>query len=321
MAMRAVDGSLDSVTESVDFFVDVDSISEGLHTLFVRGMDSAGNWGPTEVLILNVTKSDTIPPAPVSDVTASLEGPSLQNLNVSWILSPDDFSDVENYAVYRGSNYHRDGQGYEFVANLTAGSSYYFDLNAGHGDLADYFYSICANDSAGNCGRSESQAGKVVLNLTQGEQLISVPFYQTDQEFWKDMSTASYSAIRAYDATLSPQWRTYAPYRNAMTLTTVDHSMGIWVNITSDSRLTLAGSIRPQFAIQLKRGWNLVGFPSPESLSVSDAMLGVPYLSIEGFDASAQPFYLREYLPGDNLVPGRGYWIEVSSDSIWMIQN
>ncbi|MFQ6128827.1 MAG: M28 family peptidase, partial [Thermoplasmata archaeon] len=320
--MRAIDGSLDSVTEGVDFLIDVEKIPEGPYSLYVRGMDSAGNWGPAQSIVLTVTKSDTTPPQPVSNVTASLEGLSLENLNISWALSPDDSFDVANYALYRGSTYDTDGQGYEFIANLTVGSSYYLDPNAGHGDLSNYFYFVCANDSVGNCGMSESQAGKIILNLTKGEQLISVPFYQTDEEFWKDMSTGSYSAIRAYDPSFSgSRWRSFAPYRNARTLSTVDYSVGMWVNITSDSIFTLAGSVRPQFTIQLKKGWNLVGFPSPSPRLVSDALAGVSYFSIEGYDSSAPPFYLRKYASNEFLYPGRGYWIEASSDSIWTIEN
>ncbi|MCK4455156.1 MAG: hypothetical protein KAU99_02280 [Thermoplasmata archaeon] len=53
----------------------------------------------------------------------------------------------------------------------------------------------------------------------------------------------------------------------------------------------------------------------------SDALAGVPYVSVEGFDASAPPYYLREYASNESLEPGRGYWIRVSSDTVWTIQN
>ncbi len=320
--MSAVDGSLDSVVEGVDYLIDVSGITEGLHTLFVRGMDSSGNWGSPASVSLNVTHADTVPPLPASDVTAGLEGASLQDLNVSWMLSPDDGTDVANYAIYRGTAYDKNGQGYDFLASLPPSTRGYMDANAGDGDPSDYFYYVCANDSVGNCGMSESQGGKMVMALSQGEQLISVPFYQTDTEFWKDMSTASYSSIRAYDPTFPGSgWRAYATFRNVNTLSTVDYSTGMWVNITSNSMLALAGSVRPQFTIQLTTGWNLVGFPSPLPRLASDALAGVPYLSVEGFDASAPPYYLREYASNESLEPGRGYWIEVSSDTAWTIQN
>jgi len=54
---------------------------------------------------------------------------------------------------------------------------------------------------------------------------------------------------------------------------------------------------------------------------VSDALAGVPYISIEGYDAGAPPYYLREYASNEFMEPGRGYWIEVPSDTLWTIEN
>lgn len=320
--MAATDGSLDSVVEDVKYSIDVSGVSTGLHTLFVRGMDSVGNWGPVQSIVLNVTQGDTIPPLPAANVTASLEGASLEDLNITWNLSPDDGLDVANYAIYRGSAYDNGGQGYSFLASLPPGSSNYLDAGAGRNDSSDYYYVVCSNDTRGNCGMSESQGGKKVLNLPSGEHLVSVPFLQSSAEFWKDVSMASYSSIRAYDPTFSSSgWRTYAPFRHVDTLTTVDYSVGIWVNITSNSQLILAGSVLPQFTIQLKAGWNLVGFPSPTSRSVSNALAGVPYLSVEGYDTGSPPYFLREFTPSEFLDPGMGYWIEVASDAVWTIAN
>lgn len=320
--MAAVDGSLDSVIEDADYLVDANGLSEGMHTLYVRGMDSAGNWGSQASVVLEVTHGDTMPPLPASDVTGSLEGPSLQDVGVSWTLSPDDATDIANYALYRGTAYDKNGLGYEFLADLPPGTSGYMDPGAGYGDPSDYFYFICANDSAGNCGASESQGGKIVMNLSPGEQLISVPLYQTDAEFWKDMTTASFSSIRAYDPTFAGTgWRAFAPFRNVNTLSSVDYSIGMWVDIASNSDLTFAGSVLPQFTIQLRSGWNLVGYPSPVQRLVSDALAGVPYISIEGYDAGAPPYYLREYASNEFMEPGRGYWMEVPSDTPWTIEN
>jgi hypothetical protein len=320
--MTAVDGSLDSVIEDVDYSIEVSGLSEGLHMLYVRGMDSAGNWGSPASVQLMVTSGDTTPPLPVSDVTGSLEGGSLQDLGVTWTLSPDDATDVANYALYRGTVYDTDGLGYEFLASLPPGTSGYVDPGVGYGDPSDYFYFVCANDSEGNCGGSESQGGKIIVNLSPGEQLISVPLYQTDVEFWKDVTTASYSSIRAYDPTFTGAgWRSFSTFRNVDTLSTVDHTIGMWVTITSNSDLTFAGSVLPQFTIQLGTGWNLVGFPSPVSRMASDALAGVPFVSIEGFDITAPPHFLREYASNELLEPGRGYWVEVTSDTAWVIQN
>lgn len=46
LALSAVDGSFNSVAENVTGTVDTTGLSVGRHTLWVRGQDSAGNWGP-----------------------------------------------------------------------------------------------------------------------------------------------------------------------------------------------------------------------------------------------------------------------------------
>jgi len=43
--MAATDGSFNSSTEAVTAFVNTSGLTQGRHTLFIRGKDQAGNWG------------------------------------------------------------------------------------------------------------------------------------------------------------------------------------------------------------------------------------------------------------------------------------
>jgi plastocyanin len=54
-AMAAADASFDSVSEGVTASVDVSALALGSHTLHVRGQDSAGNWGGTQLAAFDVT--------------------------------------------------------------------------------------------------------------------------------------------------------------------------------------------------------------------------------------------------------------------------
>jgi plastocyanin len=54
-AMGAADASFNSVSEGVTASVDVSALGLGPHTLFVRGQDSAGNWGGTQLVAFNVS--------------------------------------------------------------------------------------------------------------------------------------------------------------------------------------------------------------------------------------------------------------------------
>jgi len=57
--LAAVDGSMDSTTESVTGLIPISqvrSLSNGTHHVYVRGQDAAGNWGPTYTMNLVVDK-------------------------------------------------------------------------------------------------------------------------------------------------------------------------------------------------------------------------------------------------------------------------
>ncbi len=53
-SMTAVDGVFDQKIESVTAAFDAPELSSGRHTLFVRGQDAAGNWGPVSALFVDV---------------------------------------------------------------------------------------------------------------------------------------------------------------------------------------------------------------------------------------------------------------------------
>ncbi len=57
--LSAADGAFDSPTESVVGQFDAALLSPGRHTLFVRGQDDAGNWGPVSALFVE----SPLPPA------------------------------------------------------------------------------------------------------------------------------------------------------------------------------------------------------------------------------------------------------------------
>ncbi len=59
--MAAVDGSFDSPTEAVQASFDTTSLSQGRHTVFIRGQDAAGNWGAVNAVFLYVIDPATSP--------------------------------------------------------------------------------------------------------------------------------------------------------------------------------------------------------------------------------------------------------------------
>lgn len=97
--------------------------------------------------------------------------------------------------------------------------------------------------------------------------------------------------------------------------------MGLWVNVTEDSNLTVAGIVPLSTTIYLQTGWNLVGFPSfQQDYTVGNLKVAVTAERIEGFEASAQPYFLRLMLDEDSLQTGFGYWVRVEADVDWIVE-
>ena len=52
--MVPADGSFDSRVEAVTATIDTSTLSPGRHTVFVRGRDAAGNWGPVSAVFIGI---------------------------------------------------------------------------------------------------------------------------------------------------------------------------------------------------------------------------------------------------------------------------
>ena len=60
VALAAADSAFDSPTETVNGTISVatlGSLASGMHTIYVRGQDAVGNWGPFNSIVLNLDKT------------------------------------------------------------------------------------------------------------------------------------------------------------------------------------------------------------------------------------------------------------------------
>jgi len=80
--MLAVDGSFNTTVENVSAIVDTNGLSQGRHTLFVRGLDQGGNWGAFSAIFLTVEYSDNNPPV-ADDLTLTLDEDSFWGITLS----------------------------------------------------------------------------------------------------------------------------------------------------------------------------------------------------------------------------------------------
>lgn len=126
----------------------------------------------------------------------------------------------------------------------------------------NYFHQVCALDLNNNTSCAKNQAAKFTRPLSEGPNPISIPLVQSNESIEKVLQTVKFDKVWTYDSSTTKwEWyMTFKPYKGI--LRTMNHRMGIWVNVTGESNLTVAGVIPPNTSIHLSAGWNLIGFPS-----------------------------------------------------------
>ena len=261
---------------------------------------------------------------PPEFLSVILSGGNLENVTLTWSLSPDDgggLKSVTGYELYRGTSYDPVRLGYQLIASLPNGTSEYIDIDSGEGNPDSYFYLLCAVDIYNDTSCTQNQAGKFTRPVQKGLNLISIPLVQSDESIEYTLQTVEYDKAWLFDSS-SQEWKTYTefkPYKGS--LGQIDHTMGIWVNVTGNSNLTVAGVVPAETTIHLHTGWNLVSFPSFNmAFSVLDLRAEIGATRIEEHDPAAPPNFLRVLGDAEVLQAGYGYWVRVQENVDWTIE-
>lgn len=263
------------------------------------------------------------PKAPVLRL-ARLTGTNDEDVLVDWYKSTDegDPRGTLNYEVYRSLN-SLSGP-YSKIADIpaTGQSNYnYIDPGRGDGDTDNYFYYIQSMNFSAQTARSY-YAGKTAGLMSEGWWLISLPLVQYDKTTSAVFRTLDFETVVTYVASdpIDP-WKRYDSFKPYADLDYVDHTMGLWVNVSSSDYLTIAGLVPKSTPIVLRPGWNLVGYPTFDERNVTTEFAGISYDRIEFYEPTSPPYLLRCLLPTEDMFSGGGYWIKVSSQQVWTVYN
>lgn len=263
-------------------------------------------------------------PAAPTSLSAELSGDGFENVTISWDLSVDDDDgqkSVVRYDILKGSSHSSNLSGYVSYDSVPSGTPLYVDVGAGEGDPDNYFYTVCAVDFLGNVTCSTEQVAKFTKPVGEGMNLVSIPLELSDQNATSVLQTVSFDKAWSYDSA-GKEWKWLVkskPYPGS--LQRVDRTMGLWVNVTVPSNLTVAGIVPQNTSIQLIAGWNLVGFPSfNDTYSIWDVKAMVTASRIEGFALSSSPYNLRMMADFEVLQVGQGYWVMVQFDMEWIVE-
>lgn len=155
-----------------------------------------------------------------------------------------------------------------------------------------------------------------------GWNLISIPQALGNNTIESVLSSieGSYDAVRYYDAfDVADPWKTYQPFKSYGDLGVISPEMGFWINMTAATKLEVVGPLPNVTSVLLKRGWNMVGFPSlVDNYNVADLMADTGATRVEGF-SSLSPYHLAELTSDYVLKQGEGYWVHVPDYVYWSV--
>jgi hypothetical protein len=212
-------------------------------------------------------------------------------------------------------------------ANKTKTSQMNWTVSPGHHVvevIADYGNVIVESNESNNMKTIDTYA----ISLEPGMRLISLPLIQSDKNITTVLQTieGNYDNVQWYDPLdMVDNWLSYTPNKPSgfNDLLNVDHKIALWINMISGDTLTITGKVPSSTSIQLYEGWNFVGYPSLTNRTVGDALSSIweNVTQVEGFDETSSPYYLKLLTDGDMMKTGEGYWIKVTNDCEWIVND
>jgi hypothetical protein len=165
-------------------------------------------------------------------------------------------------------------------------------------------------------------AAVATISLKQHWNLISIPVQPTDTSISSVLSSINgkYLAVYAYDGN---NYEAYIPGASSNPLKKIEAGRGYWVYMNDAATLTVEGSEASK-NVNLKIGWNLVGYSSTQSVPIAQgiASVGNRVTAVYAFDSVANSY--QGYVPPSisvltSLDPGRGYWMYATENATWAI--
>jgi cysteinyl-tRNA synthetase len=213
------------------------------------------------------------------------------------------------------------------VLSLLILSSFSFSINSGI-LLSQDDDQIGAKESGGGGFEPMGANGtNPPINLSYGWNLVSFPYVISDPSLDAILGSISgrYDRIQSFDPWDSQDpWKHYNSRKPSSRndLKDLDNEMGFWIRITDPAGASLVvdgDSPVVQQTISLRRGWNLVGYPSATVRSRYDTLNNLDFIRdlniIQSWNNTDKTWH--EMTSYDYFEPGRGYWFHAKRDMTW----
>jgi hypothetical protein len=236
---------------------------------------------------------------------------SSNDLGLTW--KPATAPDFDFYRIYRSD----DDVTYTQVVETR---NLYWNDDGGKGvDLNNYFYKVYSVDLGGKEGDPTFTVGKYVTPVTSDWNMVSLPLKQQgDGSFGAALESqnGNYDSLQTYNAEQMRPWSHWHESKPSSMnrLTDMDHTNGYYINIESSGYLKTLGILPSNEVISLKTGWNLMGYPSLQSMQRDTALISISgnYDAVMGMDPLTGKYI--HLGPTDLMEPGIAYWTHVTTD-------
>jgi hypothetical protein len=156
------------------------------------------------------------------------------------------------------------------------------------------------------------------LNLREGWNLVSF-YVEAD-----DMTPATvFAPIQDELLQIKNLTESYDPSIPSFlnTLSSLSVKDGYWLKVSEDVSLDVEGYVPSGASIDVKSGWNLVGYPRSSGEAVVDELtsLGDTVVQIKDVGSSYDPRIPSFLNTLSTMAPGSGYWLNVGADGTWTV--
>ncbi len=149
-----------------------------------------------------------------------------------------------------------------------------------------------------------------MLAIKKGWNLISIPLLLKDDSIGNILKIANLSYVYAYDSGY------YIPSK-------ISYFMGFWIKAENDTALKVDGNEPGNISLNLKQGWNLVGYPSLTIQNITEVYNQSNISVVLAYENNSWKSYSPKKPTTINtmnfLYPGYGYWIKADGNTSLII--
>jgi|GEM_PF-2924487 len=171
------------------------------------------------------------------------------------------------------------------------------------------------------------QLQSMLIPVQEGWNFVSTPLIPQDTALpgvlLDEDGDTTWTTVKHYGLGTWTSWSSFKPPA-LNDLADVDETMGVWLYVEAgslgDGFIKVSGLAPTSTTIDLKAGWNMVGYPANDDsiYDVDDLVADTGATEVMGFNP-AMPYHIEPLAGTYELTKGEAYWVRVNADTSWVV--